>query len=678
MRKTRIASGMSTRFWIAPDGSRVSVAERTHTQGVLQHPETYGVDLSRIPRSGSARDSAVVNLFYDLAREGWIRGEQQSGEYDFQSARFDTDTVGRIQDFLMRERIPGDYQIFWDVFTRSAQDSQGYIAASVEEFLQATGVSDFRRTGGRGRDLNYSLKLKAPRGFNTQEDGSLVESPILTGEEEVGLEMPKLKNIQAEKYRMTVPNLMGREWSSRPYYVAAYFGDTQRLGRALGGKTVSASNRLVTIDFDDVRRLREASRELQKECYIQPQEIQMTVVEARRKKADARIPNAREIQQVIKQNQGVGADAFVRQNQDKPMSWWRELVSRLRGQMGGNAMANEIETALRLSAVKYAPVSRPVRPEMSPRRVKASVNPRLVLAVTNGSVWDPAFDMKLAAEDNEGWEDMVKKPKNRPNLEKKMTREQLDKLRKGGYGCPAKRGSRKIAAPRRRAPAGGGTFALTFPINDLLDMFGLSHGDQDEYYMDYYPDRREIVDAADQFDIPESALDDNPDIESEIATAMRFALESGTAARWWKQIKAALEECLQTFSDYQYEYFSEEEFKSHSGRARGIVDYNVDTDPVTIECAPDIVNVIQDCISGEGYFDVSSELEGETPEEYARTRFHWLKYYWSIYGGRKPEPNDRNIEDFDDQYFKEIMEENVMPLVREWESEGGVAEEMEV
>jgi hypothetical protein len=219
----------------------------------------------------------------------------------------------------------------------------------------------------------------------------------------------------------------------------------------------------------------------------------------------------------------------------------------------------------------------------------------------------------------------------------------------------------------KKSQAEGEPFTLTFKTSELLDMFDLPDLELDPGDI-YLPDIfvAEIRDVAEQYDIPEELWDD-PDIESGIYTAISDGYHLGISGAYYKQVKEALENTLETFSNYPYEYFSEEDFESYSGIAKGIIpgSINIGYDNTTFEAYPDLANIVQDNVAGYGQFDVSEDFEGEEPEEYAKSRFHWLAYYWEIYGDRPPQPDLDRLDDFDDKAFEEYMNDVVMPLVRE-------------
>ena len=224
---------------------------------------------------------------------------------------------------------------------------------------------------------------------------------------------------------------------------------------------------------------------------------------------------------------------------------------------------------------------------------------------------------------------------------------------------------------------------LVFPTDELAKTFGLPPLEPDDRYysFDWYPSDRDILDASD-LDISEYEPDEeggedsrsardtdyvdsnNKPIPEEVMDDLKMymsdALRSGIEAKMYQANKEALEDTLLTFSDYPYEYSAMDDERGNyvgmHGRAQGIQHVDIQYDKTTITTYIDIVNAINDCINGVGEFYATADLEGDTPEDFAKTRFHWLAYYWKIYGGGQPGPSDVQ-EDFDDKYFAEMVSE---------------------
>jgi hypothetical protein len=238
------------------------------------------------------------------------------------------------------------------------------------------------------------------------------------------------------------------------------------------------------------------------------------------------------------------------------------------------------------------------------------------------------------------------------------------------------------------------TITLVFDSNALAKTFGLPELEPDlDFDSGWYPSDSDVADTSDldisQYDhddeeegdlssrdsdyvdangtpIPEAVMDD-------LKMALSEGLRSGTEARVYEANRDALENALMTFSDYQYEYDAMDDrsdnYVGMSGLAKGVQSVDIKYDTTTVVANIDIVNVINDCINGVGEFYATTDLEGDTPEDFAKTRFHWLKYYWKIYGEARPDASDVQ-EDFDNAYFservQEIEQESGLTLLNRW------------
>ena len=212
-----------------------------------------------------------------------------------------------------------------------------------------------------------------------------------------------------------------------------------------------------------------------------------------------------------------------------------------------------------------------------------------------------------------------------------------------------------------------GTVTLTFPTEGLLKNLGLPH-DFEISNWGYYPyptedelansilyisknDEGELVDYDDKV-IPEDAVE-------ELKQATMDATQMGTEGAYVKRVYGALEDALDTFSGYRYEYpfMPDREdalgVEHATGTAKGIESVEVSYDTTTIVANLDLVHAINDCIAGVGMFEAQQDLEGEEFDEFIKSRFHHLKNYWEIYGERKPKVDTDNVEDFDDAFFRE-------------------------
>jgi hypothetical protein len=186
------------------------------------------------------------------------------------------DKSGRIGVLYRDAPVPLDQMEHLDLIPYSMEARRDFVTQWVAR--RAHFVHAARRGPGttvsKPQDLNDALKIKAPDGFHTREDGSLEIAPVLqTGE---GIDdLAKLGGIQ--RYRMTLPNLINRDWSSRPYYVEDWFASPARLGRRLGGTTVQATPSTIMVDFDDLHTLRLAHHALREECRMDPRDITVKV-----------------------------------------------------------------------------------------------------------------------------------------------------------------------------------------------------------------------------------------------------------------------------------------------------------------------------------------------------------------------------------------------------------------
>ena len=145
-------SSPGARFWISPDGQRhdlVGGAAAEHGNFVRANPKLFGISNQDIKQFKKVNPSN--EQFRQIAyRQGWIRGGIWNGGDDaaFSSLRHNSESSGRIQDFLMQHYpdLAPDAWIGWD-----AQDGTPFIESSVGDFLSASGVGDiapFRRVEG--------------------------------------------------------------------------------------------------------------------------------------------------------------------------------------------------------------------------------------------------------------------------------------------------------------------------------------------------------------------------------------------------------------------------------------------------------------------------------------------------------------------------------------------------
>lgn len=214
-----------------------------------------------------------------------------------------------------------------------------------------------------------------------------------------------------------------------------------------------------------------------------------------------------------------------------------------------------------------------------------------------------------------------------------------------------------------------GTSTISFPTKELLELFGLPDLEPPDWDWPW-PSDDELIGT--RFldiswdDMPELWVDKNEqplkdEVIDEIKRAIISAMESKTMANYTKRVQGALEDILYIFSDFEYEYDFINEAGSYEGMhdtATGITNITIEYDNTTITTDNDLVHVINTCITGVGMFNVDEELEGaESFAEYIQSRFHWLKSYWEIFGARRPQPDLEHIEDFDGNYFKELLQD---------------------
>ena len=216
-----------------------------------------------------------------------------------------------------------------------------------------------------------------------------------------------------------------------------------------------------------------------------------------------------------------------------------------------------------------------------------------------------------------------------------------------------------------------GTSTISFSTKELLDLFGLPDmSPEDMYYMDYWPSDEDLLgttsldiswDDEQEVWLDKTGAPLKEEVIDEIKTAIIYAMESQTMANYTKRVQGALEEILDIFANFEYEYdFINEtgSYEGMQGTATGITNVMIDYDTTTITTDNDLVHVINTCITGVGLFNVDEELEGdEYFADYIQSRFHWLKSYWEIFGTRMPQPDLEHIEDFDGNYFKDLLKD---------------------
>ena len=136
-------------FWLSPSGEVVDFSgKQTHADYVLKNLKTFGMDQDKdYPRRAERSEFAAMA---PVLQKGWIRGSYQVGLMTFQTFAVDTETLGRIQDYLMSI----DYYNEKDQFLWTDALEKRLIETTVGDFVTATGVGDFRR-GGATQFQNY-------------------------------------------------------------------------------------------------------------------------------------------------------------------------------------------------------------------------------------------------------------------------------------------------------------------------------------------------------------------------------------------------------------------------------------------------------------------------------------------------------------------------------------------
>lgn len=190
---------------------------------------------------------------------------------------------------------------------------------------------------------------------------------------------------------------------------------------------------------------------------------------------------------------------------------------------------------------------------------------------------------------------------------------------------------------------------LKIDTNRFCKIFDIQHPDNAELMYDGDIPDREIEEVLEDYNI-----EDTEENRQSVTEAIAWTFERDTGERLYEAWKDAVAEILDTFSDYKYEYFSEGEFKSHSGTAKGVLSYDIKPDVITIEVDDDFYHVINDCIAGYGLVDAQGD-EPMDAEEMESTFSH-LKYFWEIYGNRKPQVEGVDWE-WTTKTFKEMLSE---------------------
>ena len=219
---------------------------------------------------------------------------------------------------------------------------------------------------------------------------------------------------------------------------------------------------------------------------------------------------------------------------------------------------------------------------------------------------------------------------------------------------------------------GGGKVVLKFNTNDLFKWFGIESPDEAsdmgvQTDMDGISDEDARYWASEIVDLGEEGKETPEQLENmeKVREASRFVLQREYADAAYKVVIEAMEQTLDTFRDYPYEYFSESDFRSYSGKAKGITSYDIIPDGITtIEASDDLCHVINDVLAGVGMFDVSLQEDSDVsnPQSFCEGNFHNLSSYWEVYGGHAPKPDfDRvdNMVKFSEQKLRTMLVEEM-------------------
>lgn len=196
---------------------------------------------------------------------------------------------------------------------------------------------------------------------------------------------------------------------------------------------------------------------------------------------------------------------------------------------------------------------------------------------------------------------------------------------------------------------------LEIKTDYFCENFNIKHPDdlQENMYQNWdlpAPTDQEIEEWLGQYDI-----EDTEENRDQVAEAANLTQERDTSDRIYEAWKEQVGSVLEVFQDYPYEYFVEGEFKSYSGRTKGIISYSIYGDKIGLTVADDFGHIINDCLAGYGLID-PEEPGDDMPVDYMETRFHWLKYYFEIYGERMPQMSDVEPE-FKNSTFKIMLED---------------------
>jgi len=203
------------------------------------------------------------------------------------------------------------------------------------------------------------------------------------------------------------------------------------------------------------------------------------------------------------------------------------------------------------------------------------------------------------------------------------------------------------------------THVLEFELTELAKSFGLPNPflDPDEIYLDisdkYISDFRETYDE-DLKDIPDKVL----------RSAMKKAHLKAIHEKYRKMVEKSLKEKIMNVMGAHFEYNDYENY--YIGTTGGIKNIKFEGEKVKIKATEKLTHTINAMMNGMD----GSNPSGETPEELLSDtatkkdfieKFIWkLKYYYDIYGAKKPKPDIEGLNRNMYSYFNdEVLKENL-------------------
>lgn len=137
-RKEAVASYFN--YWIGPRGEVESLESEEHGSFVSEFPEQFGLSEDEIDEAQNSRDY-FDNFLIAAIRHGWIR-VAVGADFNFESRKVDTSTLGRIQDFLLDGYGMGSgKRIYWDGLGFDGQQGKS-IASDYATFVSASEIGE--------------------------------------------------------------------------------------------------------------------------------------------------------------------------------------------------------------------------------------------------------------------------------------------------------------------------------------------------------------------------------------------------------------------------------------------------------------------------------------------------------------------------------------------------------